>query len=125
MRAYGEVCVETFREAIGNVDCPLQAYHLFLYLPESGTVSLAQVRKLFGGLSHASVSRNIALLGSTSILRAGGGFGLVSLEEDHQDRRNKLVALNLQGKNLRKLMHDKGLLMYRRILGEDQHHGTD
>lgn len=101
--------LETFRSAIGNADVPLHTFYMFILMPFNGDTTISNLEKHVPTLSHASISRNMAILSGQSKTRQDGGFKLVEGYEDPNDRRFKIFRLTAQGKKLREAMHLRGL----------------
>lgn len=101
-----ELSKDTFKvimlEAINTVraeidkDMPISALQILLIIPERGTISFREVEKL-SGLSHATTSRGLALLGGFSSSRLSTSDPLIAHTTDLVDRRFKYASLTKLG----------------------------
>ena len=106
--------IRVFQDAIGRADVPLHTFEIFLSISEKSPPTTEDVKKLFPGLSHSAVSRNVQILTATSNTRKDGGFPLCEYVVDPKDRRYKNIHLTKLGKEVRESIYANGV----RLLNE-------
>lgn len=106
--------IRVFQDAIGRADVPLHTFEIFLSISEKTPPTTEDVKKLFPGLSHSAVSRNVQILTATSNTRKDGGFPLCEYVVDPKDRRYKYIHLTKLGKEVRESIYANGV----RLLNE-------
>lgn len=106
--------IRVFQDAIGRADVPLHTFEIFLSISEKSPPTTEDVKKLFPGLSHSAVSRNVQILTATSNTRKDGGFPLCEYVVDPKDRRYKYIHLTKLGKEVRESIYANGV----RLLNE-------
>lgn len=106
--------IRVFQDVIGRADVPLHTFEIFLTISEKSPPTTEDVKKLFPGLSHSAVSRNVQILTATSNTRKDGGFPLCEYVVDPKDRRYKYIHLTKLGKEVRESIYANGV----RLLNE-------
>lgn len=101
--------IRMFQEAIEYKDVPLHTFDIFLAISEKTPPTTEDLKKLFPKLSHAAVSRNVAMLTGNSTVRKDGGFSLCEYVVDATDRRYKHIHLTKQGKEVRERIYANGV----------------
>lgn len=101
--------IRMFQEAIEHKDVPLHTFDIFLAISEKSAPTTEDIKKLFPKLSHAAVSRNVAMLTGNSTVRKDGGFNLCEYVVDSTDRRYKHIHLTKAGKELRERIYANGV----------------
>ena len=96
--------VEHFRLIDGGMHAQAMSIFLFVAAHHPKPIAMQTIAKEIG-VSQASVSRNVALLSSTTRYRTKGP-NLLNAEEDPEERRCKLVTLTAKGTSFMKALSE-------------------